>query len=139
MSAERDYRRAYLRHIRVLSRAAAVLLGALLVLAVQLHAQSAQPRLLIYADTAAAHADGPGTYTTWVYAKAGPNTFPSSGVEVAFDCVHRQVRRLSKVVYGWNADSTGVDGPILPDTTDWMPPHYPKLLEMVCLAGQDHS
>ena len=54
MSAERDHRRAYLRRIRVYLRAAAFLLGALLVLASSLHGQE-HPRsmdrpLVLWAD-----------------------------------------------------------------------------------------
>ncbi|MCC2626590.1 MAG: hypothetical protein K0S14_240 [Thermomicrobiales bacterium] len=90
-------------------------------------------------DTAGVSPVGDNIYTTWVYALATPTSFPSSGILVAFDCANRKVKRLAHVVYQWNADSSGVEGPIVEDNGAWMDVSIPALYDLVCRVGPTHG
>lgn len=105
-----------------------------------LQAQAPQPKLQIFVDTAGvAAAQTPGVYVTWIFAKAGPQTFPSSGILVAFDCNKQMVKRLAHVVYKINADSSTVSGPVIEDDQSWVAPTIPTLFNLVCSTGAAHA
>lgn len=82
---------------------------------------------------------GSGIYITWVYALATPTSWPSSGILVAFDCRGKRVKRLAHVVYQMNADSTGVEGPVVEDYGEWQSISIPKLFDLVCSVGPSHA
>lgn len=97
------------------------------------------PPLQIYVDTAGVSRMAPDTYITWVFAKAGPNTWPSSGLIVGFDCKNRKVRRLAHVVYQLRPDGLGVTGDIVEDDLPWVDVKYPEMLRIVCEVGKNHN
>jgi hypothetical protein len=98
--------------------------------------QPPTPKLMIFVDTAGVSRAGDDVYVTWVFAKAGPNTPPSSGILVAFDCGRHMVRRLAHVVYHLTPDSTAVTGNVAPDDGPWVTVSIPKLFDMVCEIGR---
>lgn len=107
-------------------------------LARPVHAQSPQRPFYIFADTAGVSAIGDSVYITWVFAKATPTSLPSSGVLVGFDCKAGLVQRYAHVVYEMASDSSGVTGPIVVDTTGWVPMSNPELFKLVCSIGPTH-
>jgi hypothetical protein len=100
-----------------------------------------QPQFLVYADTAGiSPVEGqPNVYVTWVFAKATPTSYPSSGVLVAWDCKVGMVKRLAQVVYQMHPDSLGVFG--VPEEVDmpWVPITDPRLAQLVCRIGPEHA
>ena len=103
----------------------------------------AQPQFLVFVDTAGVapvEGAGPGIYITWVFAKATPTSYPSSGVLVAWDCLHRprMVKRLAQVVYAMRPDSAGVVG--VPQEVDrpWQPATDERMANLVCEIGPTH-
>lgn len=91
----------------------------------------------VFVDTAGvARVGPPGIYITWVFAKATPRAYPSSGILVAWDCNEpRMVKRLAQVVYKMNKDSTGVVG--MPQEVDrpWQPITDERMANLVCEIG----
>jgi hypothetical protein len=79
------------------------------------------------------------TYVTWVYARATPTSYPSSGVLVAWDCTAKKVKRLAQVKYQMRADSTGVFGDIVEVDRDWQDVSDERLAMMVCRVGPEHD
>lgn len=97
------------------------------------------PSLQIAVDTAGIALAGPDVYITWVYAVAGPKSWPSSGILVAFDCRERKVKRLAHVMYKMKSDSSGVEGPIIEDNLPWVDVTIPALYDLVCKIGPTHG
>lgn len=97
------------------------------------------PTFLTFVDTAGVAPIGPDIYVTWIFAMTSPTSFPSSGILVAFDCQARKVARLKHVVYRWNADSTGVEGPIVDDPGTWVDVKVPETFDLVCRLGREHA
>jgi hypothetical protein len=121
-------------------------ISALLVLVALLSAPAqaqAPQQFYVFADTAGVSqvAGNPGMYITWVFAKASPNAYPSSGVLVMWDCLHspQLVKRIAQVVYHMTADSTGVTGDIEEVLRDWQPVTDERLAAMVCRVGSQHD
>jgi hypothetical protein len=101
-----------------------------------------QPTFLVYVDTAGvAPVGAPGIYITWVFAKASPNAYPSSGVLVAWDCLNkpRLVKRLASVVYHMTADSAGVTGNIQEVERPWQAVTDEHMADLVCEIGPTHK
>ncbi len=101
-------------------------------------AQAQAPQLLVFADTAGVAVVGDSSYLTWIFAKATPTSLPSSGVLVGFDCRHDRVQRYAHVVYQIGADSTGVTGDVVADTTGWVLVSNRPLFDLVCRVGPGH-
>jgi hypothetical protein len=119
--------------------------GAAKVIEAQEKAQT-NPQLQVFVDTAGIVAISPPelpathtSYLTWVFAKAGPGAYPSSGILVAFDCTGHKVRRISHVVYKMNDTNTGVTGDIVDDDSGWVEMTDPRLMTIVCSIGKAHS
>jgi hypothetical protein len=119
--------------------------GAAKVIEAQAKAQT-NPHLQVFVDTAGIVAISPPelpathtSYLTWVFAKAGPGSYPSSGILVAFDCTGQKVRRISHVVYKMNDTNTGVTGDIVDDDSGWVAMTDPRLMTIVCSIGKAHS
>lgn len=113
--------------------------AALLLLVTGLSAQ--QPtKFLIFADTAGISPTGfPGTYMTWVFAKATPKAWPSSAVLVVWDCTKHQVKRVAQVKYEMKPDSSGVTGLIEEIDRPWQPVTDERLATLVCAIGPQHA
>jgi hypothetical protein len=91
-----------------------------------------QPKLGIYVDTAGVSAVAPDVYVTWVFAKASPTSWPSSGVLVAFDCESHQVMRVAHVVFKARTDGEpGVTGDIVEDQGGWVSVSIPEMFNLV--------
>ena len=107
------------------------------------HAQQQQQQFYVFADTAgiAPITGHPGMYATWVFAKASPEALPSSGILVAWDCLHspRMVKRLAQVVYQMTTDSTGVIGSIEEVDREWQEVSDQRLSDLVCRIGAQHE
>jgi hypothetical protein len=102
-------------------------------------APATKQRFEIAVDTAGISEVAPNVYTTWVFARATPTSWPSSGILVAFDCQNRKVKRLAHVVYSLKPDSSGVEGPIYEDEGEWMDVSIPRLYDVVCSIGPTHG
>jgi hypothetical protein len=92
----------------------------------------------VFVDTAGvARVGPPGIYITWVFAKATPKAYPSSGILVAWDCNARprMVKRLAQVVYKMNKDSTGVFGSPIEVDRPWQPVTDERMANLVCEIG----
>jgi hypothetical protein len=119
-----------------LLRTGLVLLGLLAGLAVGGAAQAPeQPKFGIYVDTAGVSAVAPDIYVTWIFAKASPKAFPSSGILVAFDCENHLVQRLAHVVYRLTPDGRSVTGEVVEDQGGWVSVSIPELFNLVCAIG----
>lgn len=99
-------------------------------------------QFLVYVDTAGIVPvpNAPNVYITWVFAKATPLAYPSSGILVAWDCsAPRMVKRLAQVIYSMNADSTGVVGS--PEEVDrpWQTVTDEFMADLVCGIGPTHT
>lgn len=78
----------------------------------------------------------PDVYVTWVFAKATPTSYPSSGILVAWDCkAPRMVKRLAQVVYQMNRDSTGVVGTPVEVDRPWQLVTDERMANLVCEIG----
>jgi hypothetical protein len=95
----------------------------------------------VFVDTAGVAAVAPGIYMTWVFAKATPRAYPSSGILVAWDCDSkpRMVKRLAQVVYKMNNDSTGVFGTPTEVDRPWQPVTDERMANLVCEIGPTHG
>jgi hypothetical protein len=89
----------------------------------------------IAVDTAGISRVAPHTYVTWVFAKATPTAFPSSGIIVAWDCKARKVKRLAQVKYHLSSDSTTVTGDIEEVNQPWVPVSDERMYTLVCAIG----
>jgi hypothetical protein len=98
-------------------------------------------QFFIFADTAGVTPMPglPNVYVTWVYARATPTSWPSSGVLVAWDCQAHKVKRLAQVKYQMRSDSTGVFGNIEEVIRDWQDVSDERLAMMVCHVGPEHD
>jgi hypothetical protein len=96
---------------------------------------------LVYADTAGISAvpGKPGVYTTWVFAKESPTSFPSSGLIVEWDCANGKVRRVAQIKYELAADSTVITGQLQEVNGPWVEPVDPRLYALVCTLGPQHE
>jgi hypothetical protein len=93
---------------------------------------------LVVVDTAGIAPIAPNVYATWVYALSSPTSFPSSGILVAWNCEAKLVRRFAQVKYEWNADSTGVQGPIVEVNRPWQAVSDMRMYNLVCSIGPTH-
>lgn len=103
-------------------------------------APATKPVLFLFADTAGVSAVAHDVYITWVWAKASDNAQPVAGALVGFDCGKQLVKRFYRERFvPWTSDSLLVRGEIKPDSTAWVPIHYPKMFTLVCSAGRSHG
>lgn len=107
-------------------------------------AQTPAPQTFyVFVDTAGVSPvqGNPGIYITWVFAKATPKAYPSSGILVMWDCgaETRMVKRIAQVVYHMNADSTGVTGNIEEVNRPWQEVTDTRMADLVCRLGPEHD
>jgi hypothetical protein len=100
---------------------------------------STKREFLVVVDTAGIAPVAPYVYTTWVYALSSPTSLPSSGILVEWDCSRVKVRRVAQVKYQWNADSTGVEGPIEQVDRPWQEVSDQRMYNLVCAIGPIHE
>jgi hypothetical protein len=97
--------------------------------------ETSERQWYIAVDTAGISRVAPDTYVTWVFAKATPTSFPSSGIIVAWDCKARKVKRLAQVKYHLSPDSTTVTGDIEEVNQPWVPVSDERMYQLVCSIG----
>lgn len=103
-------------------------------------APAAAQKFYVFVDTTGIAPLGPpNIYITWVFAKATPTAYPSSGILVAWDCDKGLVKRLAQVVYHMTTDSTGVTGNIEEVYREWQEVTDERAADLVCRIGPTHG